>query len=112
MKQGAEKRKLKDSTETLDSQVKKAKEEKPAAGVKEVDLVSKGISRPSAAAHVQVHSRVVKTDHLFRNSPSKPSNGQPSEGLLQTFFVLKAITTSCLELKFSNCPMLYPKVSN
>ena len=56
MKQGAEKRKLKDSTETLDSQVKKAKEEKPAAGVKEVDLVSKGISRPSAAAHVQVET--------------------------------------------------------
>ena len=51
---------MKDSTETLDSQVKKAKseakEEKPAAGVKEVDLVSKGISRPSAAAHVQVET--------------------------------------------------------
>ena len=34
------------------------------------------------------------------------------DGLLQTFFILKAITTSCLELKFSDCPMLYPKVSN
>ena len=49
---------MKDSTQTSDSQVKKAKseakEEKPAVGVKEVDLVSKGISRPSAAAHVQV----------------------------------------------------------
>ena len=56
--------------------------------------------------------RVVKTDQLFRNSPSKPSNGQHSEGLLQTFFILKAITTSCLDLKFSDCPMLYPKVSN
>lgn len=56
--------------------------------------------------------RVVKTDQLFQNSPSKPSNGQPSEGLLHTFFILKAITTSCLECKFSDCPMLYPKVSN
>ena len=61
---------------------------------------------------VAIGSRVVKTDQLFQNSPSKPSNGQPSEGLLQTFFILKAITTSCLELKFSDCPMLYPKVSN
>jgi len=63
---------LKESTETLDSQVKKAKseakEEKPAAGVKEVDLVSKGISRPSAAAHVQNQEKrlivVLESAHL------------------------------------------------
>ena len=59
-----------------------------------------------------ISSTIGKTDQLFRNSPSKPSNGQPSEGLLQTFFILMAITTSCLDLKFSDCPMLYPKVSN
>ena len=47
--------------------------------------------------------RVVKTDQLFQNSPSKPSNSQPSEGLLQTFFILKAITTSCLIPKSKNC---------
>ena len=56
--------------------------------------------------------RVVKTGQLIQNFPSKPSDGQPSEGLLQTFFILKAITTSCLDLKFLDCPMLYPKVSN
>lgn len=59
---------MKESTETLDSQVKKAKEEKPAAGVKEVDLVSKGISRPSAAAHVQNQEKrlivVLESAHL------------------------------------------------
>ena len=38
---------------------------------------------------VAIGSRVVKTDQLFQNSPSKPSNGKPSEGLLQFFFYFK-----------------------
>ena len=40
--------------------------------------------------------------------PSKSSNGQPNQGLLQTNFDLKAVTTSSFDL---DCPQPYPKVS-
>ena len=69
-------------------------------------MVPASLIHPDQKYHnmVLMRIRVVKTDQLFQNSPSKPSNGQPSEGLLQTFFILKAITTSCFELKSKNCP--------
>ena len=50
-------------------------------------------------------------DQLFRNPPSKPSNVQVDEGLLETNFDLKAVTTSSFEMKFLDCPQPYPKVS-
>ena len=50
-------------------------------------LQETGVQQGTAIRRQQRPSRVVKTDQLFQNSPSKPSNGQPSEGLLQTFFL-------------------------
>ena len=56
-----------------------------------------------------VYSRVVGFDQLFRNPPSKPSNVQVDEGLLETNFDLKAVTTSSFEMKLLDCPQLYPQ---
>ena len=56
-----------------------------------------------------VDIRVVKTDQLFQNSPSKPSNGQPSEGLLQTFFILKAINHLLFGIEVFRLPNALPQ---
>ena len=58
-----------------------------------------------------IDSKVGGFDQLFRNPPSKSSNGQPNQGLLQANFDLKAVTTSSFEMKFLDCPQPYPKVS-
>ena len=58
-----------------------------------------------------VPNKVGGFDQLFRNPPSKPSNVQVDEGLLETNFDLKAVTTSSFEMKFLDCPQPYPKVS-
>ena len=88
------------------SRVSRAKNKKKLPGLAKVAVVDRR-GRMAGLADIArltgVGNRVVKTDQLFQNSPSKPSNGQPSEGLLQTFFILKAITTSCFELKSKNC---------
>ena len=60
---------------------------------------------------VHCFSKVGGFDQLFRNPPSKPSNVQVDEGLLETNFDLKAVTTSSFEMKFLDCPQPYPKVS-
>ena len=56
-------------------------------------------------------NRVVGIDQLYRNPPSKSSNGQPNQGLLQTNLDLEAVTTSSFEMKPLDCPQPYPKVS-
>ena len=55
--------------------------------------------------------RVVGIYQPYRNPPSKSSNGQPDQGLLQANFDLKAVTTSSFEMKLLDCPQPYPKVS-
>ena len=46
---------------------------------------------------------MVGIDQPYRNPPSKSSNGQPNQGLLQANFDLKAVTTSSLIPKSKNC---------
>ena len=45
-----------------------------------------------------------------KKKPAPPQN-QVDEGLLETNFDLKAVTTSSFEMKFLDCPQPYPKVS-
>ena len=62
-------------------------------------------------APMHMTNRVVGIDQPYRNPPSKSSNGQPNQGLLQANFDLKAVTTSSFEMKLLDCPQPYPKVS-
>ena len=58
-----------------------------------------------------VVTRVVQIIQCYAVRPSKSSNGQPGQGLLQKIFDLKALTTSSFEMKFLDCPQPYLKVS-
>ena len=60
---------------------------------------------------MSVSTRLGQSRPFHGYTPSKHSNNQPGQGLLQTFLIWKAITTSSLDLKFFYCPMHYPKVS-
>ena len=49
--------------------------------------------------------------NFFETPPSKPSNVQVDEGVLEKNSDLKAVTTSSFEMKFLDCPQPYSKVS-
>ena len=53
--------------------------------------------------------RVVGIYQPYRNPPSKSSNGQPDQGLLQANFDLNAATTSSFEMKLLDCPRPHRK---
>ena len=59
----------------------------------------------------EMSTRVRQTEKSF-NITSKSTYFCPKgQALLQKKFNLKAITTSSSQLKFLDCPQLYPKVS-
>ena len=47
-----------------------------------------------------VISRLGQSEPFHEYTPSKPSKGQPGQGVLPTFLILKAITISGFDLKF------------
>ena len=77
--------------------------------------VGQGVSAPHSPVIDELDNmmmgRLGQSRPFHGYTPSKHSNNQPGQGLLQTFLIWKAITTSSLDLKFFYCPMHYPKVS-